>query len=61
MFVPDQEKWTIGMPPEPKGAKWTPAPRVVSTLHYRQDRVGFLEDGYTHLFVVPADGGTPRR
>ncbi len=61
MFVPEQEKWTISMPSEPKGAKWTPPPRAVSTLHYRQDRVGFLEDGYTHLFVVPADGGTPRQ
>jgi dipeptidyl aminopeptidase/acylaminoacyl peptidase len=60
-FVPEQEKWTISMPAEPKGAKWTPAPRVVSTLHYRQDQVGFLEDGNTHLFVVPADGGTARQ
>jgi dipeptidyl aminopeptidase/acylaminoacyl peptidase len=60
-FVPEQEKWTISMPAEPKGAKWTPSPRVVSTLHYRQDQVGFLEDGNTHLFVVPADGGTARQ
>src|SRR4051812_31864883 len=60
MFVPEQEKWTISMPAEPKGAKWTPTPRVVSTIHYRQDGVGYLEDGYTHLFVVPADGGTAR-
>ncbi len=60
MFVPEQEKWSISMPSEPKGAKWTAPPRVVSTLHYRQDRVGFLEDGFTHLFVVPSEGGTPR-
>jgi dipeptidyl aminopeptidase/acylaminoacyl peptidase len=60
-FVPDQDKWTISMPSEPKGAKWTSAPRVVSTLHYRQDQIGFLEDGYTHLFVVPAESGTPRQ
>jgi len=60
MFVPQAEKWNISMPEAPKGAKWTPAPRIVDTLHYRQDRVGFLEDGYTHLFVVPADGGTPK-
>jgi dipeptidyl aminopeptidase/acylaminoacyl peptidase len=60
-FVADREKWTISMPPEPKGAKWTHEPRVVSTLHYRQDQIGFLEDGNTHLFVVPADGGTPRQ
>jgi dipeptidyl aminopeptidase/acylaminoacyl peptidase len=53
MFVPEQEKWTISMPSEPKGAKWTAAPRVVSIIHYRQDGVGYLEDGYTHLFVVP--------
>ena len=60
MFEPEQEKWSISMPAEPKGAKWTPPPRIVDTLHYRQDRVGFLEDGYAHLFVVPAEGGTPR-
>jgi dipeptidyl aminopeptidase/acylaminoacyl peptidase len=60
MFEPVQEKWSISMPGEPKGAKWTPAPRIVGSLHYRQDRVGFLEDGYTRLFVVPADGGTAR-
>jgi dipeptidyl aminopeptidase/acylaminoacyl peptidase len=60
MFTPEQERWTISMPPEPKGAKWTPAPRVVGTLHFRQDQVGFIEEGYTHLFVVPSDGGTPR-
>jgi dipeptidyl aminopeptidase/acylaminoacyl peptidase len=60
MFVPGEERWPISMPSEPKGAKWTPPPRVVSSLHYRQDRIGFLEDGYMHLFVVPADGGTPR-
>ena len=24
-------------------------------------RQGFIEDGYRHLFVVPADGGTPRQ
>jgi len=60
MFVPEKNTLPISMPAEPKGAKWTPAPRLVETLHYRQDRVGFLEDGYTRLFVVPADGGTPR-
>jgi dipeptidyl aminopeptidase/acylaminoacyl peptidase len=60
-FVPEQDKWAITMPAEPKGAKWTPAPRVVATLHYRQDQIGFLEDGNTHLFVVPSDGGTARQ
>lgn len=61
MFLPEKDKWKISMPSEPQGAKWTAAPRIVETLHYRQDRVGFLEDGYTHLFVVAADGGAPRQ
>ena len=61
MFVPDKEKWNISMPAEPEGAKWTPAPRMVETLHYRQDQVGFLEDGHTHLFLVASDGGAPRQ
>jgi dipeptidyl aminopeptidase/acylaminoacyl peptidase len=60
MFEAETERWSISMPAEPKGAKWTPAPRVVSTLHYRQDRIGFLEDGFTHVYVVPADSGTPK-
>jgi dipeptidyl aminopeptidase/acylaminoacyl peptidase len=61
MFVPAKDAWKISMPPAPDGAHWTAAPRIVESLHYRQDQVGFLEDGHTHLFVVPADGGAPRQ
>ncbi|HEX9728245.1 MAG TPA: S9 family peptidase [Gemmatimonadales bacterium] len=60
MLVPDKETWPISMPSAPQGAKWTAAPRLVSRTNYRQDRQGFIPEGYTHLFVVPADGGTPR-
>jgi dipeptidyl aminopeptidase/acylaminoacyl peptidase len=61
MFVPQKNEWPLSIAEAPKDAKWTPPPRIISTLHYRQDQVGFLEDGFTHLFVVPADGGTPRQ
>jgi dipeptidyl aminopeptidase/acylaminoacyl peptidase len=60
MFVAEKNALKIEMPAEPKGAKWTPQPRFVQKLHYRQDQIGFLEDGYMHLFVVPADGGSPK-
>jgi dipeptidyl aminopeptidase/acylaminoacyl peptidase len=33
----------------------------VNSVHFRADRRGFLEPGYVHLYVVPADGGTPRQ
>ena len=61
MFVPDKDNWKISMPVAPEGAHWTAAPRVVESLHYRQDQVGFLQDGHTHVFVVSADGGAPRQ
>ena len=60
MLVPKTTKWDIAMPKAPEGSKWTKPPAVVDRLHYRQDRVGYTEPGFTHLFVVPADGGTPR-
>jgi dipeptidyl aminopeptidase/acylaminoacyl peptidase len=61
MLVRHATPWTISMPTAPTGASWTAAPRVVDRMHYRQDRRGFMEDGYLHLFLVSADGGTPRQ
>ncbi len=63
MVVPVEPKkeWSIDVPPAPEGAKWTKPPRIVERMHYRADRRGFLDDGYTHLFVVSAEGGTPRQ
>jgi dipeptidyl aminopeptidase/acylaminoacyl peptidase len=60
-IVPAEEPWEIDMPKPPEGAKWTEAPRIVDRLHYRQDRVGYRDPGFSHLFVVPADAGTPRQ
>ena len=61
MHVRRVNSWPIDMPSAPEGASWTAAPRIIERLDYRQDRVGFTDDRYRHLFVVPADGGTPRQ
>ena len=61
MFSPKAEEWKVDMPSPPPGATWTPAPRYVNKLHYRADRRGYLESGFVHLWVVPAEGGTPRQ
>jgi Tol biopolymer transport system component len=61
MNSPYDNSWKISMPAAPQGARWTPAPRRVTELHYRQDRAGFNRPMYTHLFVVPAEGGTERQ
>jgi dipeptidyl aminopeptidase/acylaminoacyl peptidase len=61
MFVPTRSSWSVTLPRAPQGANWTRAPAVIDQLHYRADRRGFLEAGHTHLFLISADGGTPRQ
>ena len=60
-FVPHSEPWPIDLPAAPEGAQWTPPPRIVDRIHYRYDRIGFLDEGFTHLFRVPSHGGTARQ
>lgn len=59
-FVPVPSSWAVDMPSFGAGAKLTPAPFITDRLHYRADRVGYLEAGTQRLFVVAADGGTAR-
>ncbi len=59
--IPHPTKWTVKLPARPRGAKWTSNPEIIDTYHYRQDRVGSYNDQRDHLFIVPAEGGTPRQ
>jgi len=61
MLVRTKENWNVSLPRAPEGAKWVAPPTVIERLDYRQDRAGFTDQGYAQLFVVSADGGTPRR
>ena len=62
MFVSEVEVTVAAdMPAMPAGADWGPALTVIDDLTYRADGQGYLEDGYTHLFVLPAEGGTARQ
>lgn len=61
MNVDGEPAWTVSPPGKPSGAKWTEGPKVVTRADYRQDRVGYVDSGWRHIFVVPADGGTPRQ
>ncbi|MEL7422058.1 MAG: S9 family peptidase [Bacteroidota bacterium] len=49
------------MPPKPKGAKWAAKPRITDRLKHEADGRGYLKPGFTHIFVVPAEGGTARQ
>lgn len=48
-------------PAKPEGAEWAPAVKVIDDMPYRVDGAGYLRPGYTHVFVIPAEGGTPRQ
>ena len=60
-LVPMKERWNVALPPAPRGAKWVEAPYIVERLNYRRDRTGYTDEGFQQIFVVPADGGTPRQ
>jgi acylaminoacyl-peptidase len=61
MFVPDDNEPLAKPPPAPKGADWAPGAKVIETMPYRFDGRGYLETGHDHVFVVSAEGGTPRQ
>ena len=61
MFVPD-EGMKLGAPmKKPEGAQWAAPLEIHSAVNYRSDAGGYAKPGYSHLFLVSADGGAPRQ
>lgn len=61
MQVPAKDEPFAQLPSPPEGAEWAESPKFIDELLYRADGQGYLEETYTHIFVVPAEGGTPRQ
>ncbi len=61
MFVSGSELSLVRPHKRPKGAKWADAPRVTSRLKHEADGSGYMKPGFSQLFVMPAEGGTPRQ
>jgi len=62
MSVDAKEKpLDVKMPKKPDGAKWSPSFQYITKARYQADGRGVLEPAYTHIFVVPAEGGTARQ
>jgi dipeptidyl aminopeptidase/acylaminoacyl peptidase len=49
------------LPSPPAGAKWADPPTAYDRLVYRFNGAGYLKPGYMQIFVVSAEGGTPRQ
>jgi acylaminoacyl-peptidase len=61
MFVPEAPESFVSLPPKPEGAEWAAPAKVITRTDYRADGAGYTEDGYQQIFVLAADGGTPRQ
>jgi acylaminoacyl-peptidase len=60
-LVPEKKPPLATPPEKPEGAQWAPPVKVIDSVVYRADGEGYLEAGYQHVFVVSAEGGTPRQ
>ena len=60
-FVESKPKPMAKLPAKPDGAQWADPAIVIEDLVYRADGAGYLPQGHRQLFVVSAEGGTPRQ
>lgn len=49
------------LPQKPEGAKWAKAPRITDRLKHEADGSGYIKPGFTHIFTISSEGGTPRQ
>ncbi len=61
MRVPAEKPSLAEPPKKPEGAEWAPEVTVIDSVVYRFDGRGYIDPGFEHVFVVPADGGSARR
>ncbi len=60
-FVNGSELSLVKAPRKPKGAKWAETPRVTTRVKHERDGSGKMKPGFTHIFIIPAEGGTARQ
>lgn len=61
MNVEAEKEPFVKTPKKPEGAEWAEPFNYIDTMRYRFDGEGYLKPAHEHIFVVPADGGTPRQ
>jgi dipeptidyl aminopeptidase/acylaminoacyl peptidase len=61
MVEQDPPPYEVDLPSPPEGAEWADSPTVLTRLRHEADGRGDLPHGFRHIFVVPAEGGTPRQ
>lgn len=57
----DEKPFTVNMPAKPEGAKWSESFQYITKARYQADGRGVLDPAYTHIFIVPSEGGSARQ
>ena len=61
MRVPADKPALASPPSAPEGAEWAEPITVIDSVVYRWDGRGYLEPGFSHIFVVSSSGGAARQ
>lgn len=61
MFMQDKATNPVHLAGKPEGAKWAKPAVFIDDVYYRYDGSGYTSKGSRELFVLPADGGSPRQ
>ncbi|MEM6629112.1 MAG: S9 family peptidase [Bacteroidota bacterium] len=60
-FVEKESSPYISMPAKPKGAEWAQPAKYIDAVRYRNDGGGYVKAGHRQIFLLSAEGGTPRQ
>ncbi|MCF6294948.1 MAG: S9 family peptidase [Flavobacteriaceae bacterium] len=61
MKIDEKAPVIVKTPAKPKGAEWAKPARITDRLKHEADGSGYIEPGFTHVFIMPSQGGTPRQ
>lgn len=61
MFVAAPQPSPVSLKGKPVGAKWADNPKFIDDVFYRFDGAGYATKGTTEIFIISAQGGTPRQ
>ncbi|MBP86971.1 MAG: peptidase S9 family protein [Planctomycetaceae bacterium] len=61
MLVESKPESFVKLPEKPEGADWAKPAKLIERVRYRADGLGYLKEGFHQLFVLSAEGGTPRQ
>ncbi|MCV2883997.1 S9 family peptidase [Aestuariibacter sp. AA17] len=61
MFIEKPVAPPVSLKGKPKGAEWAEPAKFIDDVYYRSDSGGYSNKGSSELFLLSAQGGTPRQ